>query len=71
VPRADAVEFDQSRRAEDQWEALRRVWFGRELAEAFTAELVREPADAVVVDYLLRSVAGAAEALERLVDAGA
>jgi hypothetical protein len=33
--------------------------------------LVREPADAVVVDYLLRSVAGAAEALERLVDAGA
>jgi MGT family glycosyltransferase len=56
-----AVEFDQRRRAEDQWEALRRVWFGRELAEAFTAELVREPADAVVVDYLLRSVAGAAE----------
>lgn len=47
------------------------MWFGRELAEAFTAELVREPADAVVVDYLLRSVAGAAEALERLVDAGA
>ena len=53
--------FDQSRPAEEQWDALRRVWFGRELADAFTSELAREPADAVVVDYLLRSVASGAE----------
>jgi len=52
-------ELDMSRRAEDQWEALRRVWSGRELADAFVAELEREPAGAVVVDYPLRSVAAA------------
>jgi UDP:flavonoid glycosyltransferase YjiC (YdhE family) len=60
-PSPRAVELDQGRPAEDQWEALREVWFGRELADAFIAELEREPADAVVVDYLLRSVAAAAE----------
>jgi hypothetical protein len=37
------------------------VRFGRELADAFTAEFAREPADAVVVDYLLRSVSAGAE----------
>jgi UDP:flavonoid glycosyltransferase YjiC (YdhE family) len=60
-PSPPDVEFDLRRPAEDQWDALRRVWFGRELADAFTAELAREPADAVVVDYLLRSVAAGAE----------
>ena len=53
--------LDQSRPAEEQWDALRRVWFGRALADAFMTELEREPADAVVVDYLLRSVASGAE----------
>lgn len=55
------IELDLRRPAEDQWDALRRVWFGRELAEAFIAELARERADAVVIDYLLRSVAAGAE----------
>lgn len=59
------VEFDPalSRRAEDQRDTLARLFFGRELAEAFAAELEREPADVVVVDYLLRSLLGAAERL--------
>ena len=60
-PSPPELELDQGRRAEDQWDVLRRVWFGRELADAFTAELAREPADVVVVDYLLRSVVGGAE----------
>ena len=53
--------LDQSRPAEEQWDELRRVWFGRELADAFITELEREPADVAVIDYLLRSVAGGAE----------
>lgn len=60
-PSPPGLELDQRRRAEDQWDSLRRLWFGRELADAFTAELAREPADVVVVDYLLRSVTAAAE----------
>jgi hypothetical protein len=60
-PSPPDVELDLRRRAEDQWDALRRVWFGRELADAFTTEFAREPADAVVVDYLLRSVSAGAE----------
>jgi UDP:flavonoid glycosyltransferase YjiC (YdhE family) len=60
-PSPPTIELDQRRRAEDQLEALRRVWFGRGVADAFIAELAREPADAVVVDYLMRSVAAGAE----------
>lgn len=60
-PSPAELELDQGRRAEDQWDALRRVWFGRGLADAFTAELARERADVVVVDYLLRSVEAGAE----------
>ena len=60
-PSPPGIELDQSRPAEEQWDALRRVWFGRALADAFTAELGRRPAEVVVVDYLLRSVAAAAE----------
>jgi hypothetical protein len=40
---------------------LRRIWFGRELTDAFIAELACEPADAVVVEYLRRSVGAGAE----------
>ena len=57
------LEFDPAlgRRAEDQWETLARLFFGRELPDVLAAELEREPADVLVVDYLLRSLAGAAE----------
>jgi MGT family glycosyltransferase len=57
------VESDPAlgRRAEDQPETLARLFFGRELPDALVDELEREPADVLVVDYLLRSLVGAAE----------
>jgi hypothetical protein len=57
------VEFDPAlgRRAEDQPDTLARLFFGRELADALAAELEREPADVLLVDYLLRSLLAAGE----------
>jgi UDP:flavonoid glycosyltransferase YjiC (YdhE family) len=63
-PFPPGIGVNPRRPAEDQWEALRRVWFGRELAEAFMDELARERADAVVVDYLLRSLTAAVELVD-------
>jgi MGT family glycosyltransferase len=40
---------------------MARLFVGRELPDALAAELEREPADVLVVDYLLRSLAGATE----------
>jgi MGT family glycosyltransferase len=59
------LELDRSgsRRAEDQRETLSRLFFGRALPEAVAAELERDPVDVLVVDYLLRSLASAAEEL--------
>jgi EryCIII-like glycosyltransferase len=57
------LDLDLLRPAEEQLDTLRRVWFGRELADAVVDEVAREPADALVVDYLLRSVAATGEAL--------
>jgi UDP:flavonoid glycosyltransferase YjiC (YdhE family) len=57
------AEFDPvlGRRGEDQPETMARLFYGQEIADAFAAELERDTADGVVVDYLLRSVSAAAE----------
>jgi UDP:flavonoid glycosyltransferase YjiC (YdhE family) len=48
-------------RFEDQRAIMDRVFFGRDLGDALAAELAVEPADVLVIDYLLRSVIGVAE----------
>jgi UDP:flavonoid glycosyltransferase YjiC (YdhE family) len=62
-PFPSELEFDPKlgRRAEEQRETLERLFFGRALPDVLAAELARQPADVVVVDYLLRSLAGACE----------
>jgi len=57
------VEFDPTlgRQMEDQRACLDRIFLGRELPDAVAADLVRESADVIVVDYLLRSLVGLAE----------
>jgi MGT family glycosyltransferase len=65
-PLPAGAEFDQSlgRRMEDQIPYLMELFFGLELPDAVAAELSTEPADVLVVDYLLRTVACLAEGLD-------
>jgi MGT family glycosyltransferase len=64
-PYPPALEFDaeHGRMVEDQWDWVLEVFFSDVLPDAVAAELAEEPADVVVVDYLLRSVVNLAEAL--------
>jgi MGT family glycosyltransferase len=59
------VEFDPAlgRQMEDQRARLGRIFLGRALPDAVAADLARERADVIVVDYLLRSLVGLAEQL--------
>ena len=57
------LELEPGRRAEQQRDILGRLFHGRELADALSDEFAEETSDVVVVDYLLRSAAGAAEEL--------
>jgi len=57
------LELEPGRRAEQQRHILERLFYGRELPRALSVEFAAEPSDVVVVDYLLRSAAGAAERL--------
>jgi len=61
------AEFDPAhgRRAEQQMPYLKELFFGPGLPDAVAVELRREPADVLVLDYLLRSVACLAEKLAR------
>lgn len=63
-PLPAALELDAKlRRAEDQRDVLERIFFGREVVDAVQDELANAPCDVIVVDYLMRSLAGAAEQL--------
>lgn len=62
-PFPPAVELEPGRRVEEQRATLERIFYGPELAAALAAEEAAEPADVIVVDYLLRTVAGVAETL--------
>jgi MGT family glycosyltransferase len=57
------AELAPGRRAEEQRDVLGRLFYGRELAHAMSAEFAEDPSDVVVVDYLLRSAAASAEQL--------
>jgi MGT family glycosyltransferase len=59
------AEFDPGlgREMEEQWPFLLQTFYGRVLVDAVAAELAAEPADVVVVDFLLRSTACALEQL--------
>jgi MGT family glycosyltransferase len=63
-----ALESDpaRARQLEDQPGYMEGLLFGPGLADAVLAELEREPADAVVVDFLLRSVLCALESVDCL-----
>jgi UDP:flavonoid glycosyltransferase YjiC (YdhE family) len=58
-----SAEFDatRGRAMEDQVGFLREIFSGQTLPDAVVAELAAEPADVIVVDYLLRSVVSLAE----------
>ena len=64
-PLPPRLEFDpaRGRAAEDQEEYIFETLLGRGLPAALAAECEAEPADAIVVDYLLRSTICQAEAL--------
>lgn len=66
VAQPPAAEFDtrRGRAMEDQMEFLESMFFGSLLADALAAEVARRRPDAVVVDFLLRSVMSEAEALD-------
>lgn len=63
VPFPPSLELDPAlgRRIDEQRPLLERLFFSDELPGTLRAELEREPADVVVVDYLLRSTVAAVE----------